>query len=289
MIFDRSFQKKNKICKRNYSKLNKEKIYKSRLLRYARNDASAFFEGYRLCERQRSNPVNKKTYFYLAVIFTLFTLAFLSVPSAGAQASDTTTLFQPETAQDFSEIIIAENEDVAEKKDTVIYHLSDGAPDPHKATLWALLPGGGQIYNWAHHDKWWAASLKLAVIYGGFGTLTYFIIRNTNDYRDFRNAYKWESTDGEIGKENQYTGGQYSPDQLKSYMDYYLSNMEWCYLITGILYGLQIVEATVTAHLLTFDVSDDLSLGIKPMPVPMPQQSAIYTAGFSVKYKFNYK
>ena len=172
--------------------------------------------------------------------------------------------------------------------------VSDGVANPHRATLWALLPGGGQVYNWHHGDKWWLASLKLTAIYGGFGTLTYFIVRNTNDYRDFRDAYKWVSTKGDdgkgtSGKENKYTTG-YTADQLKSYMDYYQTNMEWCYFFTGLLYGLQIVEATVTAHLLTFDVSDNLSFSVKPLYLPDVSFSAFNSAiGLSLRYKVPYK
>jgi hypothetical protein len=173
--------------------------------------------------------------------------------------------------------------------------VSDGAANPHRATLWALLPGGGQIYNWNHGDKAWIASLKLTAIYGGFGTLTYFIVQNTHDYREFREAYKWVSTKGEdgkgtSGKENKYTNGAYSADQLKSYMDYYQTNMEWCYFFAGLLYGLQIVEATVTAHLLTFDVSDNLSFSVKPLYIPNSSAFAFNNAiGLSLRYKVQYK
>jgi hypothetical protein len=159
----------------------------------------------------------------------------------------------------------------------------DNVANPHWATLWALFPGGGQVYNWHYGDKWWIASLKLTAIYGGFGTLTYFIIRNTNDYRDFRNAYKWISSKHESGKENKYTDGSYTEDQLKSYMNYYQANMEWCYFFTGLLYGLQIVEATVTAHLLTFDVSDNLSFSVRPLY--LPDFSASPALSLSLRYK----
>ena len=167
--------------------------------------------------------------------------------------------------------------------------MPNNAANPHKATLWALIPGGGQVYNWNHGDKAWIASLKLTAIYGGFGTLTYFIVRNTNDYRDFREAYKWVSTEGASGKENKYTNG-YAADQLKSYMDYYQTNVEWCYFFTGLLYGLQIVEATVTAHLLTFDVSDNLSFSVRPLYMPDFSTPTFNSAiGFSLRYKVRYK
>ena len=166
----------------------------------------------------------------------------------------------------------------------------DGVANPHKATLWALIPGGGQIYNWKHGDKCWLATLKLTAIYGGFGTLSYFIVQNSNDYRDFRDAYKWVSSEGENGKENKYTVG-YTADQLKSYMDYYQTNLEWCYFFTALLYGLQIVEATVTAHLLTFDVSDNLALSVKTLYLPDISSSSFLnsTFGLSLCYKVPYK
>jgi hypothetical protein len=182
------------------------------------------------------------------------------------------------------------NDTIAVSTKTKPLVLPDGAANPHRATLWALIPGGGQIYNWNHGDKWWLATMKLTAIYGGFGTLTYFIVQNTNDFRDFREAYKWVSTEGENGRENKYTDGSYNADQLKAYMDYYQTNMEWCYLVTGLLYGLQIVEATVTAHLLTFDVSDNLSFSVKPLYLPDFSSSVLNSAiGFSLRYKVQYK
>ena len=182
------------------------------------------------------------------------------------------------------------NDTLATPAKTKSAAVPDGVADPHKATLWALIPGGGQIYNWNHGDKWWLATMKLTAIYGGFGTLSYFIVQNTNAYRDFRDAYKWVSTEGENGKENKYTVG-YTADQLKSYMDYYQTNMEWCYFFTALLYGLQIAEATVTAHLLTFDVSDNLALSVKPLYMPdLSSSSSLNNVfGLSLRYKVPYK
>jgi len=164
--------------------------------------------------------------------------------------------------------------------------ISSNVANPHYATLWALLPGGGQIYNWRYGDKWWLATMKLTAIYGGFGTLTYFTVRNTSDYREFRDAYKWKSTNGESGKKNKYTDN--TTDQLQSYMNYYQSNVEWCYFFIGLLYGLQIVEATVTAHLLTFDISDNLSLSVRPLYLPDFSSPQAFS-GISLSYRVQYK
>ena len=226
------------------------------------------------------------------------TLTISDVPLLHQQDS----LNMPDTLLIYKENDMALNDTLQQAIDTTatvpakktVVALPEGAANPHKATLWALLPGGGQIYNWNHGDKWWIATLKLTAIYGGFGTLSYFIVQNTKDYRDFRDAYKWVSTIGEdgkgtSGKENKYTTG-YSADQLKSYMDYYQTNVEWCYFFTGLLYGLQIVEATVTAHLLTFDVSDNLSFSVKPLYLPNASSLAFNSAiGLSLRYKVQYK
>jgi len=257
-----------------------------------------------------------KTTSIFVIVITLF-LPFFT-PSLKAQnvdidtdiPSDTTVILTniiPTTEQD---TIISDDTVQTKKQDTIILNntsqqnantsttndvkakpvvTSNKIANPHWATLWSLFPGGGQVYNWHYGDKWWIASLKLTAIYGGFGTLTYFVIRNTNDYREFRDAYKWVSSKGISGKENQYTDG-YSVDQLQSYMNYYQSNVEWCYFFTFLLYGLQIVEATVTAHLLTFDVSDNLSLSVKPQNIQVfssPSLNKVY--GLSLRYKIQYK
>ena len=196
---------------------------------------------------------------------------------------------QTEEERIFIEEIVVEHDSITVSTNTPPVITYDGVADPHKATLWALLPGGGQIYNWSYGDKWWIASLKLTAIYGGFGTLAYFTVLNTNDYRDFREAYKWVSSKEESGKKNKYTDG-YTETQLQSYMNYYRTNMEWCYFFTALLYGLQIVEATVTAHLLTFDVSDNLSFSVKPLHLPDFSSSAFNSAiGLSLRYKVQYK
>jgi len=249
----------------------------------------------------------------IKTICAITLLYLFNISSLGAQTEENELFMTPDTIiapadtiAIFTETIVAPADTIAISADTIAAPIepattptkkppvvaSDNAANPHKATLWALFPGGGQVYNWNHGDKWWIASLKLTAIYGGFGTLAYFTVRNTNDYRDFREAYKWVSSKQESGKENKYTDGSYSEDQLKSYMNYYQTNMEWCYFFIGLLYGLQIVEATVTAHLLTFDISDDLSFSVKPLPLPLPDRSfSTFNSaiGLSLRYKVQYK
>jgi hypothetical protein len=245
--------------------------------------------------------------------FFLFFLLLFSCFSSKAQTEDFDLEIAPDSIVNLPDTLLISKQDtlivsndvppqktpdtttISRKTSPVIK--TEKVPNPHHATLWALIPGGGQIYNWNHGDKWWLAGLKLTAVYGGFGALTYFIIQNNNDFRDFRDAYKWVSTynsetgKGESGKPNKYTDGSYTANQLKSYMDYYQTNREWCYFFTGLLYGLQIVEATVTAHLLTFDVSDNLSLSVKPLLLPEPSSTLKINSylGLSLRYSVKYK
>jgi len=50
--------------------------------------------------------------------------------------------------------------------------------------------------------------------------------------------------------------------------NYYRRNVEFMYILGGLLYLLNIVDAVVFAHLATFDVSDNLTMRIKPFATP---------------------
>ena len=54
-------------------------------------------------------------------------------------------------------------------------------PEPKKAVLFSIVPGGGQIYN----KKYW----KLPVVYGGFVGCVYALTWNQSTYTDYRKAY----------------------------------------------------------------------------------------------------
>lgn len=135
-------------------------------------------------------------------------------------------------------------------------------PDPKKATLWGLMPGAGQAYN----RKYW----KMPIVYAGFGTITYLIIRYTHQYHEWNNAYLYVATNGEQGKHNHYAD-VYNQTQLQSMKEFYQSNREWCYVAGVVLYVLQIIDASVDAHLYNFNVSDDLSIRLSPTDPMIPQ------------------
>ncbi len=146
-----------------------------------------------------------------------------------------------------------------------------------KATIMSLcLPGLGQAYN----KKYW----KIPILYAGFGTLAYFIVDNGKKYRNFRDAYNIVSTGDSANFNNEYVE-RYNISQLEEGRNYYRRNLELSWIFTGVLYILQVVDASVDANLYTFDVSDDLSLRFEP--IVDPYMTAWKPApAFRLRYRF---
>lgn len=123
---------------------------------------------------------------------------------------------------------------------------------PKKAALMsAIIPGAGQIYN----RKYW----KVPVLYAGMGTLGYFMINNRKNYIDYRNAY-----DAKFDTSKTDLFPAWTSEQLKQRKDYYRGNMELTVLLSVGVYLINIIDATVDAHLFGFDVSDDISMSVRP-------------------------
>lgn len=128
-----------------------------------------------------------------------------------------------------------------------------------KATLMSMaLPGLGQAYN----KKYW----KIPIIYVGFGVFYYFIKTNGKEYRNFREAYNIVATNDSANFDNELAMKyDYNLTQLQEGRNYYRRNLELTYILTGLLYVLNIVDASVDANLYRFDINDELSLHFEPM------------------------
>jgi len=145
---------------------------------------------------------------------------------------------------------------------------------PKKATYLALVPGLGQIYN----KKYW----KLPIVYTGFGVIGYFAFTNRSEYLLYNQAYVCKLNGEENNLVTDYNSEddafvcsvnnkkcsdlarKYTGEQLKSARDYYRRNMELSFIILAAWYGLQILDASVDAHLYYWEVNDNLSVKIEP-------------------------
>ncbi len=151
-------------------------------------------------------------------------------------------------------------------------------PSPARAAmLSATLPGMGQFYN----QKYW----KIPIIYAGFGALVYFIDFNNTYYREYRRAWL-ARVDGNPNTVDDYP--RHSTDVLERAMNFHRRNLEITYILSAALYLLNILDASVDAHLANFDVGETLSLGLKPasFPDPVNRISSLHSAHLSLRIRF---
>ncbi len=146
------------------------------------------------------------------------------------------------------------------RNDSIYIELPDSILEkqhsPTKATIMsACLPGLGQIYN----KKIW----KVPIIYAGLGIMGYFIYFNADEYLNYKCAYI-ESSYGNIHGSYSELVQKYSKEDLLSAQEYYRRNLEISCIITAVWYALNILDASVDAHLYTYNISDKLSLRVEP-------------------------
>jgi len=116
----------------------------------------------------------------------------------------------------------------------------------------AVLPGLGQAYN----RKYW----KIPIVYGAIGTALYFYFDNDKIYDRYRYAYKRRLagfTDDEFYGPNEVPF--ISQDALIRAQRALKRNKEVSMLITVGMYVLNIIDANVDAHLLQYNIDDNLS------------------------------
>ncbi len=167
---------------------------------------------------------------------------------------------------------------------------------PKKASIYAaLFPGLGQVYN----RKYW----KLPIVYGGYAGLIYVLGWNNNNYKDFFQGYRiiaqYGSAESLKTEERSFLDNliknpsvsldnpatfKYIATQLKSGKDYYRRNRDLTIIGIAALHVLSIIDASVDANLFDFDISDDLSMRVEPMPINLGSQN--YVMGLNVAINF---
>lgn len=133
---------------------------------------------------------------------------------------------------------------------------------PRKAAIRsAILPGLGQIYN----KKYW----KLPIVYAGLGITGGIFFYNLNNYRDTRFAYKVKynmrvhHTDSTLFQDIKEELQPLSEESLRVYRNRFRRDIDFSAIFFAIMWGLNVVDATVDAHLKGFDISPNLGLHIK--------------------------
>jgi Family of unknown function (DUF5683) len=130
--------------------------------------------------------------------------------------------------------------------------------DPKKATLRSLiLPGWGQAYN----KKYW----KIPIVYGALGTTAGVFLYNRKTYQLLRKAviYRLSGDTAQFALvDPQFQA--LTTASLQIYRNAFRQNIDYSVLVFLIFWGLNVVDATVDAHLKAFDVSSDIGLKLQP-------------------------
>ncbi len=154
---------------------------------------------------------------------------------------------------------------------------------PAKAAFYsAVLPGLGQAYN----KKYWKIPIVVGAITGGILVYNY----NTKQYNRYRDAYKsrlaGNNTDEFWGTDvngDPYSTAQFSEDSLIRAQNTLRRDRELALLITIGIYVLNIIDANVDAHLLQYNVDENLAL--KPH-FKMNEMDATTNLGLTLNFNF---
>lgn len=151
-------------------------------------------------------------------------------------------------------------------KDSVKKH------DPRIATRRsAILPGWGQAYN----KQYWKIPLAYGIIAIPVGTYIY----NNNTYKKLKFAYeaRYKQAQGDPSDvpfiDPELTG--LSIDNLINYRNAYRRDRDYSVLFFLLAWGFQVVDATVFAHLKEFDVSNNLSMQLRPRLDPISRNAGL--------------
>jgi hypothetical protein len=123
---------------------------------------------------------------------------------------------------------------------------------PSKAAFYsAVIPGLGQAFL----GKGW----KVPIIYAAIGASLYYYDVNNKEMNSYRTAYK-RRLNGFFDDEYLETEIPITTDQLLLGMEFHKNYRDIAIILAAASYMLNILEANVSAHLLQFNVNDDLSV-----------------------------
>ena len=171
--------------------------------------------------------------------------------------------------------VFSRNDSTDRKRDT--FFLKKKEYTPKGATLRSLiLPGWGQAYN----KEYW----KIPIVAGGIGVPVGIFVFNNVWYNRSKDAvdvaFKIQRNPADTVLINtlhkdfigSYNSRKNNPGGLEQFKmtaiqsrNYYRRNQDYAILWTLVMWGLNVADATVFAHLKGFDVSDDISLKIRPV------------------------
>ena len=167
--------------------------------------------------------------------------------------------------------------------------LSTFIPNPNKATWSAIVfPGGGQIYN----HKYW----KLPIVYGGFLGCAYALNWNNQMYSDYSQAYL-DIMDDDPGTASyeEFLPPRYDIEANKDYLkrvfksrkDTYRRQRDLSIFCFIGVYLISVIDAYVDAELSNFDITEDLSVQVRPTAIDN-RQNALRSQAYGLQCSFSF-
>ena len=177
--------------------------------------------------------------------------------------------------------VVSEPESEKKKKSGPVRNFfRKGYPNPTKAMVLSfVIPGSGQLYN----KKYW----KIPIVLGAYGLMIYFIDFSSGQYKFYKQEYIncVDDNPGTVSLLKTQKG--WGEDDIKSERDLYRKRMELSYVGLAAVALLSGVDAFVDAHLKGFDVSEDLTMRVKPKVDFVPFEGSSMGIGFSFQLKNN--
>ena len=149
--------------------------------------------------------------------------------------------------------------------------------DPKIATRRSLiLPGWGQAYN----KEYW----KIPLVYGALSIPTITFIYNNDVYKTAKNAYELryiaslstathQDSLNVLGLDTKYQKADINA--IQTLRNAARRDRDYSIFWFLVVWGLNVADATVFGHLKDFDVSNNLSLNIKPQYNPFTKTPAL--------------
>ncbi|WMJ74762.1 DUF5683 domain-containing protein [Cytophagaceae bacterium ABcell3] len=141
-----------------------------------------------------------------------------------------------------------------------------------RALMSAILPGLGQTFN----RKYW----KLPILYGAGVAMGYLISYNHSELRVHQALLDQVRDDpAAIDEIDRYN----TEDAIRVQRDFYRRDRDMFIVVSGLVYALNIIDAYVDAHMKTFDLSDDLSMNVRPA---LLNNNSYFCPGLSINLNF---
>lgn len=177
--------------------------------------------------------------FFLCLILCLVAFKCLQAQSSAKQQPDSSRI----------KSIAADSLQPIVQKDSSLRFFTP-YPSPKRAGMYsALVPGLGQIYN----RQYWKAGL----VYAAAAVSAGFLISNQRNYRKYHKAYIYRIDNN---PDTPVLYPEYTTDDLNLLRKGFRQYTEYSAIAGTLIYLMNILDAYISAHLKTFDMSKDISL-----------------------------